>query len=735
MASGPKLPEAGPERIEEVIQVKNRWYVLATSALYEERPQVLKHDETFAVLDRLGNIKKYGLGEEGLYHEGCRFLSRWEIIVNQRQPMLLNSTVRKDNSLLAVDFTTPDLYEKGLLVIPRGTVYISREQFLWDGVLYEHVRLVNYGRCRVNLTLEIRFEADFADIFEVRGVPRARRGTKLPVQIKDSVLLLPYQGLDGVRRRTRLRFTPAPADLTEKRAFIRLDLPSGQKADVTAIAACEVDRQVPKILALSEAQEKAATALAAVRVAGANIHTSNEQFNDWLDRSVADLSMLLTQTPLGPYPYAGVPWFSTPFGRDGLITALECLWIYPDLARGVLAFLAANQADRDIPQQDAEPGKILHEARLGEMAALGEVPFQRYYGSVDATPLFIILAEAYLRRTGDKDFLAGLWPHIIRALDWLDHYGDKDQDGFVEYQSQTPVGLQHQGWKDSDDAVFHADGQSVPGPIALCEVQGYAYLAKRCAAALARALEDQELSRYLERQAMILKRKFNQVFWCEELNTYALALDGDKRPCRVRTSNAGHTLWSGIASWDYANRLVKTLFSDDSFSGWGIRTLAKNEARYNPMSYHNGSVWPHDNALIASGLARYGYKKQAIRLLTGLFEASNTMDLHRLPELFCGFTRLPGQGPTHYPLACAPQAWASAAVFCLLQACLGLTFTADKPQVCFSHPLLPEYLQWMEIRNLPVGAGAVDLILHRHPRDVGVNALRKDKEVEIAVII
>jgi glycogen debranching enzyme len=735
MASGPTLPEGGPEKVEEIIQVKNRWYVLATAALSEDRPQVLKHDETFAVLDRLGNIKQYGLGEEGLYHEGCRFLSRWEITVNHRQPMLLNSMVRKDNSLLAVDLTTPDLYEEGRLVIPRGTVYIAREQFLWGGVHYEHLRLVNYGKYRVNLTLEIRFAADFADIFEVRGVPRSRRGAKLPVQVKGSGLLLAYQGLDGVCRQTRLRFTPAPAELTERQASFRLELTPGQRVDLAAIAACEMDRRAAKILPVAEAAEKAVTALATVRVAGANIYTSNEQFNDWVDRSTADLSMLLTHTPYGSYPYAGVPWFSTPFGRDGIITAIEYLWVYPDLARGVLAFLAANQAEQDIPQQDAEPGKILHEARLGEMAALGEVPFQRYYGSVDATPLFIILAEAYFRRTGDRDFIAGLWPHILRALDWLDLFGDMDQDGFVEYQSQTPVGLQHQGWKDSDDAVFHADEQPVPGPIALCEVQGYVYLAKKRAAVLALAFEDQELARRLEKQALALKKKFNQIFWCEDLNTYALALDGDKRPCRVRTSNAGHTLWSGIASWEYANRLVRTLFSEDFFSGWGIRTLARNEARYNPMSYHNGSVWPHDNALITAGLARYGYKKQAVRLLTGLFEASNALDLHRLPELFCGFTRLPGQGPTHYPVACAPQAWASAAVFFLLQACLGLTFSSEKPQVCFSHPRLPEYLQWMEIRNLPVGSGAVDLILHRHPQDVGVNALRKDKDVEIAVII
>jgi glycogen debranching enzyme len=735
MTHCPVSPDQASEHVEEVIQVKNRWYVLATAALSEDRPRVLKHGDTFAVYDRLGNIRPYGLGEEGLYHEGCRFLSRWELMVNNRQPMLLNSTVKEDNSLLVVDLTTPDLYEDERLAIPRGTVHLSRQQVLWGGVQYEHLRLANYGNRRVALTVEWQFDADFADVFEVRGVRRARRGTKLPVRAKDSGLCLAYKGLDGVLRQTRLQFKPSPAKLDEGSAAFHVELLPAQSVDLVATVACEVNRQAPQILEVSEAATRAAAALAAVKAQGADLYTSNEQFNDWLNRSVADLGMLLTQTPYGYYPYAGVPWFSTPFGRDGIITALETLWVNPHLARGVLAFLAAHQATEVIPQQDAEPGKILHEARLGEMAALGEVPFQRYYGSVDATPLFIVLAEAYFQRSGDRDFLVQLWPHVLRALEWLDRYGDLDQDGFVEYQSHTPLGLQHQGWKDSDDAVFHADGRPAVGPIALCEVQGYAYLARRCAAALASVLGDQELAARLEKQAAKLKRRFNRAFWCEELDTYALALDGEKKPCRVVTSNAGHALWSGIASWEYAHRLVRTLFSEDSFSGWGIRTLAQNQPCYNPMSYHNGSVWPHDNALIAGGLARYGFKNQAMRLLTTLFDASITLDLHRLPELFCGFKRLPGQGPTLYPVACAPQAWASAAVFYLLQACLGISFSPEKPQVCFTHPQLPQYLQWIEIHNLQIGSGSVDLILRRHPRDVGVNVLRKDKDIEIAVII
>jgi glycogen debranching enzyme len=721
--------------VEEVIQVKNRWYVLATAALSEDRLRVLKHGETFALYDRLGNIKPYGLGEEGLYHEGCRFLSRWELTVNDRQPMLLNSSVKEDNSLLAVDLTIPDHYENGRLVIPRGTVYISREQVLWRGVHYERLKLTNYGCSLVSLSLAWQFEADFADVFEVRGVRREKRGMQLPPESQDSLVRLGYRGLDGVVRRSCLKFQPTPTRLNDREAYFTLELPPKEVVELSVAVACEVEEQAPLILEVSEAAAQATGALAALRAQAAQIYTSNEQFNDWLNRSMADLGMLLTQTPYGCYPYAGVPWFSTPFGRDGLITALECLWVNPDLARGVLNFLAAHQATREEPEKDAEPGKILHEARLGEMAALGEVPFQRYYGSVDATPLFVILAEAYYQRTGDREFLARLWPHVLLALDWLENYGDQDQDGFVEYQSHTPMGLQHQGWKDSDDAVFHADGRLAKGPIALCEVQGYAYLARRSAAVLARVLDEEDRASRLEKQARNLKRRFNQAFWCEDLGTFALALDGEKQPCRVLTSNAGHALWSGIASWEHAHRLARTLFSEDFYSGWGIRTVAQGQARYNPMSYHNGSVWPHDNALIAAGLARYGFKNQTLRILTGLFDASIVLDLHRLPELFCGFKRLTGQSLTLYPLACAPQAWASAAVFYLLQSCLGLSFSPDKPQVCFIHPRLPEFLKWVEIRNLRVGQGSVDLVLHRHPRDVGVNVLRKEKEVEIAVII
>jgi glycogen debranching enzyme len=720
--------------MDKIIRVKDQYYILATSALADDRTRVLKHGETFAVVDHYGDIQPVELGEQGIYHEGTRFLSRLELTLGQYHPLCLSSTVKEDNALLAVDLTNPDIYINEQVVLPRGTLHIFRSKFLWQGVCYERLRIWNYGLFPVEVSFSLQFEADFADVFEVRGLKRERRGRRLEDVIEDGTILLAYEGLDGVIRRTRLECSPKPKEFSRSQVSFAAHLQPKEEAMFFLTVSCESASTIPYRLSYDNALVEAESALKAAEAQDCEIYTSNEWFNDWLNRSLVDLHMMITDTPAGPYPYAGIPWFSTAFGRDGIITALECLWVNPAIARGVLAYLAATQATEVIPEQDAEPGKILHETRQGEMAALGEVPFGRYYGSVDATPLFIMLAGAYYERTGDRPFIEAIWPNIELALEWIDTYGDVDGDGFVEYVRRSPKGLMHQGWKDSQDSMFHADGTLAEGHIALCEVQGYVYAAKRSAAELATVLGQRERAKELLHQAQALQEKFEQAFWCEELSTYALALDGKKRPCRVRTSNAGHCLFTGIASQEHAWRTAQTLLSEEMFSGWGIRTVAALEARYNPMSYHNGSVWPHDNALIASGLARYGFRELVLQILTGLFDAALFLDLHRLPELFCGFARRPGEGPTLYPVACAPQSWSAASVFLLLQACLGLSIKGPEAKISFSRPLLPESLQEIRIKNLKVGKALVDLFLQRHAQDVGINVIRREGGVEIVVV-
>lgn len=709
-------------------------HILAASSLADERTRVLKHGDTFAVFDHYGDIKPGGLGEEGLYHEGTRYLSCLLLELEENRPFFLNSTVRDENDQLAVALTNPDLLRDSQVRIPLGTLHIAAKKFLWRGVCYQQLRIKNHGLAPLATTLALHFAADFADIFEVRGMKRKARGDKLRPEVASNRVLLGYRGLDGDTRRTRIEFTPNPSALTASLARFDLSLKPQQEVAFDITIACERSDTLPQVLRFNDARQQAETDLERFHAWSCHLRTSNGQINAWINRAVADLHMMTTELPTGPYPYAGVPWFNTPFGRDGIITALECLWLRPSLARGVLAYLASTQATELIPEQDAAPGKILHETRNGEMAVLKEMPFGRYYGSVDATPLFVVLAGAYFQRTGDRTLVETLWPNIEAALLWMERHGDRDDDGFVEYHRQSADGLLHQSWRDSDDAVFHADGSLAQGPIALCEVQGYAYAALKAGATLATVLGQPKRASQLAHQAEDLQKRFEQAFWCEDQSTYALALDGDKEPCQVRASNAGQCLFTGIAGAERAWRVARTLLSPEFYSGWGIRTIAASEVRYNPMAYHNGSIWPHDNALIAHGLARYGLGEMALQVLTGMFEAGLFFDLHRMPELFCGFPQNAGEGPVLYPVACAPQAWSAASVFLLIQACLGLEIDGPGGRICFTRPRLPASLGELRIHNLEVAGATVDLLLTRYHDDVGVNVLRREGEVEITVV-
>ncbi|HKR30042.1 MAG TPA: amylo-alpha-1,6-glucosidase [Terriglobales bacterium] len=716
----------------DIVRVEDEYYVRASSALADDRTRVLKFGDTFAVFNRYGDIEPLGKSQFGLFHAETRHLSRFTLRLNNKQPLLLNSTIREDNAFLSVDLTNVDTSTTKGEELPRGTVHVFRLQFLREASCYEYVRLINYGLERVQISLQVEFDADFADIFEVRGTRRARKGERLPDRTDHTSAVLSYKGLDGVLRRTCLEFSPQPASLSTTEAEFQLTLEPKEEKCIVCTVACERDVASRKLTPFHTAFRDLEHEYGHGGLDECHITTSSETFNAWLTRSSADLRMLIDGNPEGQYPYAGVPWFNTVFGRDGIITAFECLWMAPHVAEGVLKYLAETQAAEEIPEQDAEPGKILHEMRRGEMSIMKEVPFGCYYGSVDSTPLFVMLAGGYFLRTGNLEFLREIWPNIKRALRWIDEYGDCDSDGFVEYEQRSSHGLIQQGWKDSHDSVFHADGTMADAPIALCEVQGYVHAAKRSAALIARAFQEPDLATKLETEAEILREKFEQAFWCDEIGMYALALDGRKKQCRVRSSNAGQTLFCKIASQTHAEQVAASLMNDQIFSGWGIRTIGAWESRYNPMSYHNGSVWPHDNALIGLGFSLYGLQQQVCELLDALFQVSRHVDLKRLPELFCGFHKRPDmQGPTLYPVACAPQAWAAGAVYLLLKACLGLSVRARERQLCFTKPSLPPSLDEVRIENLKLADATVDFRVFRQQRNIGVEVMRQQGEVEV----
>ncbi|MBP0447608.1 amylo-alpha-1,6-glucosidase [Roseomonas sp. SSH11] len=718
------------------------WSVTATAAtaLALYRPRTLKNGSSFLVLDHFGDAQAIGSTAEGLFHDDTRFLSRLSLRLAGLRPLLLSSAVSADNTMLTVNMTNPDIPVAPDRKLMRDTVHLERQMVLGPGVVRERITLRNFGDAHLSTEMSLTFAADFADIFEVRGQKRARRGERLPPEARpDGALVFAYRGLDELERRTRLRFDPAPDTLAGRDNRWRLELPAGAKTVIEVTITCESGpeaQQPPEAPGFDGLLAGMRAWRAEREGARAQVISSNQAFNDWFARSESDLTMLTTQTPSGPFPYAGIPWFSCPFGRDSLITALQCLWADPELARGVLRYHARLQATEMDPARDAEPGKILHESRLGEMAALREVPFGRYYGSVDSTPLFVVLATQYAERTGDWALIREIWPNIIAALRWIERHGDIDGDLLLEYDRQSPNGLVNQGWKDSWDSVFHDDGRLAEAPIALIEVQAYAEAAWRGAGRMAKALGHEDEAAVWTDRADAVQARVEEAFWCEELSTYAMALDGEKRPCRVRSSNAGHTLLTGLPSPDRARRIAQTLMAPESFCGWGIRTIAEGESRYNPMSYHNGSVWPHDNGLIALGMKRYGLNVQLERLLTGIYDSALAVDMRRLPELFCGFPRRLGEGPTTYPVACLPHAWAAATAHAALGAMLGVSFRPEEGVIRFQRPVLPSWLDELRIENLRLGSASVDVRLRRHEADGGVslNLLRRRGQIEVAVI-
>jgi glycogen debranching enzyme len=713
------------DRVDAPAPGDEQFQISAFFSFQERRPRILKKDDSFAVIDPKGDLLSGFGSSDGLYFRDTRYISHYELLIGGLRPILLSSSLTDDNSMLISDLANPDLFADQKLILHHDSVHIRRSKFLTDGVCHERVVVRNFAGVPIDLAVEFRFQTDFADIFEVRGLKRARRGAYLDPVITNDSIAASYIGLDGRHLTATLLFDPAPQQLEKNRAVFTIHCEPREHQIIFLTMSCigkpaEPPREnyLRSLVALRRENRP-------VRPRSAEIESSNDIFNEAARRSQSDINMLTSRTPHGPYVYAGIPWFSTVFGRDALLTALLTLWSNPDLARGVLSYLAANQAVDEDPFNDSEPGKILHEIRNGEMALLREVPFRHYYGSVDSTLLFVMLAGAYCEHVEDPHFTRKIWPSVDKAMKWANSYGDLDGDGFVEYRRKAESGLFNQGWKDSHDSIFHKDGRIAEPPIALCEVQAYYYGALLAAATIAERLALPEVAGAYQDQASELRRRFNEAFWCEELGTFALALDGDKKQCRVRSSNAGHALFTGIADFEFARRTAHTLMGEASMSGWGIRTIAMGEARYNPMSYHNGSVWPHDNAIIASGLARYGYKSHVVRIFGGLFNAATYIDLRRLPELFCGFPRRPGRGPTYYPVACSPQAWAAASLLSLVQSSLGLDSDPESREIRLERPVLPRFLDEITLRRVRAGDGLLDLTLRRAGHEVAANAVHR----------
>lgn len=718
------------------IKIKNQYYILASSSLADDRTIALKHGDSFGVFDRYGDIHPIGQGAQGLYYLDTRFLSRMELLINGQRPLILSSGLKEENELLTADLSNPDCPNEEGMVMERGTLHIHRTKFMWQNVMYETIRLCNFGTDPLSFTLSITFNADYKDIFEIRGIERTRTGKKAKTRCSSDEIIMGYSGLDNINRRTRIRFDPEPTSIKGHTAEFKIKMAPKACDYISTSVLFEIGKEKRESYTYDKAYGQLLQYLNAVKKQSCDIFTSSTLFNQWLNRSKSDMSTMISETEYGLYPFAGVPWYSTPFGRDGILTAWECLWMDPEITKGVLKFLAKTQAKELNAFQDAEPGKIFHEKRGGEMAETGETPFKMYYGTIDATPLFVGLAGAYYERTADLKTIREIWPNIEAALEWIDKYGDIDGDGFLEYQKKSDKGLINQGWKDSHDSVFHEDGTLATGAIALCEVQAYAYDAKRKAAALARELGLEERALELQQQAKDLKDKFRKAFWSEEKNTFVIALDGEKNKCEISSSNAGHLLFSGIAAPEEAEKVAMTLLDDKMFSGWGIRTVAIDEARYNPMSYHNGSIWPHDNALIAYGLGQYGFKEEVHKVLNAMFEVTRYVEAQRLPELFCGFEKRSNEGPTAYPVACSPQAWAVASVYMLLQACLGLKIVAKKNTIYFCNPTLPDFLQEVTIANLQVNDSSVVLQIRRSAEEdqISVNVLHREGDVNVEIV-
>jgi glycogen debranching enzyme len=742
---------------------------------------ILKHDNLFMLCDAYGDVHVDSRGL-GLYERDTRVLSLYELRLNGIRPVVLRAGPAV-NYRGTIQLTNPDLFDDEVdrldpsaMILRRHSLGIVRDRVIGGG-FGERITVENYTSASERARLTLRLDTDFADIFELRGYVRERRGERLPTEGDGGLLTFAYRGVDDAMRRTHVRLMPQMRIMgadglvpTDGPIVLELDqtLQPGEKLTISVdiwtelpldsmaepVAPALIEEESPPTTeddafdypeatdsdasvasrASVNADEPAATHRA-WRTSSASIETDRVLAERAFERASADLRLLMNTGP-GPderYVAAGVPWFCGLFGRDSLITALQTVFVRPQLARWTLMLLARLQATEIDDWRDAEPGKILHELREGELAAAGEIPHGPYYGSIDSTPLWLMLLDAYEKWTGDSELVEHLWPNAMAALRWMDEYGDLDGDGLLEYERRSRDGLIHQGWKDSPDAIQSRLGRAAESPIALVEVQAYAYAARRAVARLAGVRGDDRLAAAQLDAAEKLRGRFEDLFWMDEAGTYALALDGAKMQVDAVASNAGHALWTGIASPQRAARVAQTLMGPGMWTGWGIRTLSGRMAGFNPIGYHSGAVWPHDNAIAAAGFARYGLADEARRVAGAMLEATMHFREARLPELFCGFDRDQSPMPVPFPVACAPQAWAAGSLFQMLGALLGLQPNAREKRLDIVRPTLPDGLPSLKLRNLRVGEAVVDIDFAARDGSPAVEVERRTGDLDVVV--
>ncbi len=705
------LPEGEPRVIEDI-----------RDAL------IIREGGLFLLTDTDGSIPLNNDSGFGLYHNDTRYLSGWDLSLIGVEPIVLLSTAEMGFGEEQV-MTNPELVNEQGEILPSGSLEIRRQRVL-DEMLMESVQLTNFALVPLALTLQYQFDADFVDLFELRGIRCKQRGQLLRPRLHPAAVTFAYRGRDNVVREVSLQFARKPDLLDRHRAIFHLNIEPGKAEEIGVAIA--VDRPAgPGRGSTQQSMLSVGESHSRWKESSTHVLTGNEMFNAALDRSIADLRVLWTDRGPGlSYISAGVPWFDTLFGRDSALAAMMSLAVRPELARDVLRCLTRLQGKVVDPTREEEPGKIVHEVRRGEMANTGDVVFGRYYGSIDSTPLFVLLAAEYYRWTADLELMRELQSSIDASLVWMERFGDLDGDGYLEYIKKAPGGLDNQGWKDSVDGIVDEEGNLLEPPIALVEVQGYVYAAKQKIADVYENLGDPARAKQLREEAAALRRRINADFWMPE-GYYALALDADKKPARVVTSNAGQLLWSGVPSRARARSQIERLMRNDMFSGWGVRTLSSSARRYNPNGYHLGTIWPHDNALIMAGLKRYGAEAELNEVATGISDAAFAFPYFRLPELFSGSPRSAHHEPVPYPVANRPQAFAAAALPSLLTSILGLVPDAPHGKLYVVRPRLPFWLDFVRLAGLRVGEGTVDLIYNRRGSRTVVEVIGKTSPVEL----